>query len=198
MQFAKEDIKNRILSAAREEFLCNGFEKASIRHITSAAQTSKSNLYNYFNDKDALFVAVLEPTLQSIMKGLELAVTENEGTGVESYTMDEQVRNMRIIMDFVANNTGDIRLLLFHSAGSSLAGFKDMVIERFSDILSEWLKHAMPQKSISRLFVRCVAGFYVQIIEQLTLAGVDRAQAEMHMAEFLKFIYSGWAGMMHG
>ncbi len=197
MQYAKEDIRNQILSAAREEFLRHGFEKASIRHITAAAHTSKSNLYNYFQDKDALFAAVLSPTLQAIRNGLALAASSNAGTGVGSYTVDAQMRNMRVVMEFIAANTDDIRLLLFHASGSSLAGFKDDVIERFADVLLDWLRQAMPGKPVSRLFVRCVAGFYILIIEQMIRAGVNREQAEMHMAEFLRFIYSGWAGMMH-
>jgi AcrR family transcriptional regulator len=45
MQFPKEEIKNNILMAAKEEFMKKGFEKASIRTITAAAQTSKVLLY---------------------------------------------------------------------------------------------------------------------------------------------------------
>ncbi len=73
MQYEKEEIRRRILDAAKQEFLENGFEGASIRAIAAKAQTAKSNLYNYFKDKDALFCAVLEPTVLEIRNGLELA-----------------------------------------------------------------------------------------------------------------------------
>lgn len=197
MQFAKEDIRKRILSAAKEEFLHSGFEKASIRKITSDAQTSKSNLYNYFQDKDALFAAVLEPTVQSILNGLDLARSENASTGVEAYTVQAQQRNMHVVMEFVSQNTADIMLLLFHAGGSSLAGFRQLVADRFTDVLVDWLAHAMPQRPLSRFFVRCVASFYINIIEQLLQARVSSAQAKEYLGEFLRFIYSGWSGMMH-
>jgi AcrR family transcriptional regulator len=197
MQFAKEDIKKRILAAAKEEFLQSGFEKASIRKITADAQTSKSNLYNYFRDKDALFAAVLEPTVQSILNGLDLARRENASTGVDAYTMQAQMRNMQVVMEFVSQNAADIMLLLFHAGGSSLSGFRHLVADRFTDVLMDWLAHAMPQSPPSRFFVRCVSGFYINIIEQLMQARVSPAQAREYFGEFLRFIYSGWSGVMH-
>jgi AcrR family transcriptional regulator len=51
MQFAKDEIRDRIIDAARAEFLEKGFERVSIRTITARARTAKSNLYNYFKDK---------------------------------------------------------------------------------------------------------------------------------------------------
>jgi AcrR family transcriptional regulator len=45
VQFAKDEIRQKIIDTAREEFLEKGFEKASIRTITARAKTAKSNLY---------------------------------------------------------------------------------------------------------------------------------------------------------
>ena len=44
MQYAKDQIRQRIIDVAREEFLDRGFEKASIRTITSKAKTAKRYL----------------------------------------------------------------------------------------------------------------------------------------------------------
>lgn len=195
-QYAKEDIRNQILAAAREEFIKQGFEKASIRTITAAAGTAKSNLYNYFADKDALFCAVLEPVVTDIRTALEAAQAENEGRGTESYSQDSQERYMRLVMQYVASHTADISMLLFSAAGSSLAGFKDEVIDRFTGILTVWLAAAMPGHAPSRLFVRCVAEFYLSVVVQMLQQRPTMQEAQAYMGEFLKFVYGGWHHVM--
>jgi len=60
MQVKKEDVKARIIEAARQEFLEKGFEKASLRKIVKIAQTTTGNFYNYFPNKEALFSELVE------------------------------------------------------------------------------------------------------------------------------------------
>lgn len=194
-QFIKEEIKAGILAAARSEFLKHGFQKASIRTIAAGAGTAKSNVYNYFADKDALFSAVLEDTVLSIRRGLELASSQNAGKGPQTYTPASQQAYMKAIMEFVASRPGDIRLLLLGAEGSSLASFRDEVLEAFTDVLLGWLKSAMPSPP-SRLFVRCVAGFYLISVERILLEEPSLGQAERYMSEFLAFVYGGWRGVM--
>lgn len=197
-QFAKEEIRQNILAAAREEFLKAGFEKASIRAITANAKTAKSNLYNYFSDKDALFNSVLESTVVVIREGLRLARGENAGKGTETYTVGSQEAYMRIVMQFVAEHTSDIWLLLRCAGGSSLEHFKEEVIDEFTGILSDWLQAAMPGRAPSRLFIRCVASFYVSAIEQMLIEKASMEKAKEYMGEFLKFVYGGWSSLMKG
>lgn len=196
MQFAKEEIRHRIIQSAKEEFLRHGFERASIRTIMSNAQTSKSNLYNYFKNKDALFYAVVEPALSNIYKGLELAKYQSESQSTDSYTFEVQKDNIRIVANFVFQYPDEIKLLLFNSGGSALEGFKSEIIDRFTDILVNWFQKALPHKTISRFFIRCISSFYISTIEQMLLDGVSRESAEQHFDEFVAFVYSGWRGVM--
>lgn len=195
-QFAKEEIRQKILAAAKEEFLRCGFEKASIRTIAAKANTAKSNLYNYFKDKDALFAAVLEPTVTDIRKGLKLAGSENEGRSADTYTIGSQEKYINIVMMFVSERYQDIMLLLFHSGGSSLEGFKDEVTEQFTDILTGWFGASVHATTPSRLFIRCVASFYITAVEQILLERPSGTMAARYMGEFLKFVYGGWNSLM--
>lgn len=49
---------DQVLAAAREVFLAEGFEGASVDDIARAAQVSKATLYKYFPDKRLLFIEV--------------------------------------------------------------------------------------------------------------------------------------------
>lgn len=49
---------DQVLEGARQVFLADGFEGASVDAIARAAGVSKATLYSYFRDKRALFVEV--------------------------------------------------------------------------------------------------------------------------------------------
>ena len=196
MQFQKNDIRENILSAAREEFLKNGFEKASIRNITAAAKTSKSNVYNYFQDKDALFAAVVEPTTAGIKSSLGKLRSGNPDRTAQTYTIEAQKEVIEKIMSFVFAHKDDLKLLLFRSSGSTQSGFKEGVTKGLAEVLSDWVSHAAPEKEISEYFIQMVAGFYVNAIEQMLAKDVTAGQAAGHLNEFLQFVYGGWKAVL--
>lgn len=66
MQYLKEKIKNRILSAALNEFNGNGFRDASMMEIAHDAKVAIGNIYRYFKNKDELFNEIMEPVYDQI------------------------------------------------------------------------------------------------------------------------------------
>lgn len=195
MQYAKDEIKQRIIDEARREFLEKGFEKASIRTITTKAKTSKSNLYNYFRDKDHLFYSVVEPVLIKIKKGLELSETLYVSKGTHPYTKETQKHVMGIVKEFISENLVDVKLLLFHTKGSSIENFRDEITNAFTDMMCNWVKSIQPDKEISRIFVKCISYFYLNCIELMILNGVSEEQVEKIQDELLGFVYNGWKGI---
>ena len=196
MQFPKEEIKKNILAAAKDEFLKNGFENASIRTITAAAKTSKSNVYNYFPDKDALFTAVTEPALSGLAAAFETYRSRNSAASKENYSMDAQKDAMAVIMRVVFEHQDLFRLLLFHAAGSSLSRFQSDLADMLFKVLADWIARTVPEKAISDFFVRSIAGFYVETISLMLEYGVTPQQAGAHLNEFLKFVYGGWKNVL--
>ncbi len=61
MQWLKEDVKNRILESALNEFSQKGFIDASMRRIAHNAGVALGNVYRYFKSKDELFNSIMEP-----------------------------------------------------------------------------------------------------------------------------------------
>ncbi|MDG3009443.1 TetR/AcrR family transcriptional regulator [Rhodococcus sp. D2-41] len=62
-----EATRRRILTAARDEFAAYGLGGARIDRIASEARASKERMYAYFGDKQALFDAVLEESLDRFL-----------------------------------------------------------------------------------------------------------------------------------
>ena len=63
-----------ILDAGLETFAATGFHGASVRDIARAAETSLSNLYNYFPSKEDLLVAVLKDANKELRAQVDEAI----------------------------------------------------------------------------------------------------------------------------
>jgi AcrR family transcriptional regulator len=54
----KEELRTKILQAARELFMVKGFDDTSIRNIAEKIEYSPTTIYLYFKDKDEIFYAL--------------------------------------------------------------------------------------------------------------------------------------------
>lgn len=70
----KSDIQPRILHAARDRFLSDGVDGASLRGIASDAKTSIGMVYYYYPTKDELFFGVVEELYQKLLADIESAI----------------------------------------------------------------------------------------------------------------------------
>ncbi|HTJ41201.1 MAG TPA: TetR/AcrR family transcriptional regulator [Kofleriaceae bacterium] len=63
----RSNIRDRIIRAARVEFLKIGVDASSLRAIARRARTNLGMIYYYFPTKDDLFLAVIEAPYQHIV-----------------------------------------------------------------------------------------------------------------------------------
>ena len=68
------DISERLIKAAREAFLTQGVDGASLREIAAEAGTSLGMITYYFPTKDDLFLAVLEQVYPKLLADLAAAI----------------------------------------------------------------------------------------------------------------------------
>jgi AcrR family transcriptional regulator len=85
----RTDIAPRIVRAARERFLLDGVDGASLRTIAQDAKTNVGMIYYYFRTKDDLFLAVVE----SVYLGL---VTDIEAILATEDVLEDKLRNVYI------------------------------------------------------------------------------------------------------
>lgn len=67
----KEELRERILSAAKTLFLEKGVEKTSIRNIADLIEYSPGSIYHYFKDKNEIFHALHSEGFQLLMSRME-------------------------------------------------------------------------------------------------------------------------------
>jgi AcrR family transcriptional regulator len=115
----KSDIEPRILAAARERFLNDGVDGASLRGIASDAGTSIGMVYYYFATKDELFFGVVEELYGKLLADIELAIApdvpvrervERLYARVARLTDDELLVMRLVVREALTSNTRFARL----------------------------------------------------------------------------------------
>lgn len=107
-QKLKDDQRNKILEAAKQEFLEKGYKEASLRHIALKAHMTVGNLYRYFDSKEDLNDKICEPCLLAI-ESLLNKETNNQLSFFkdnDSFKMNE--KEMLIVIDNIIDNIVDI------------------------------------------------------------------------------------------
>lgn len=71
----KEEMRQRIMNAARTLFLEQGFEKTSIRNIADVIEYSPATIYLYYADKNELFFALHQEAFQKLIGEFESIIS---------------------------------------------------------------------------------------------------------------------------
>lgn len=68
MQYQKAEVRERILAAARKEYLAHGFHGGNISNIAAEAGVPVGNLYRYFKGKEGILDAIVKPAYENLPK----------------------------------------------------------------------------------------------------------------------------------
>lgn len=203
----KQDLSNnktrwRILQAAREEFIAKGFRDASLRVIAREVGVTVSNIYNHFDNKDALFRAVLTPLLEASEAILKEHCSEenmelymNTPSRYRDVTVDEFVK-------LTKHYRTEIKLLFLRSGGSSLEHYKDSLLERqvaFGLTYLRAFKEKYPQvySEVSPFFLKLSSTWWVNILTEIVSNdALTEAELEQGLREYVTFATAGWKELM--
>ncbi len=92
-----EEKKERVLRSAIEEFQAHGFEGAKIDIIAQKADVAKGSIYQYFDDKKALFLYSINWTMEQLMKLINDATPLKE-MDVFEYFLSGNRDRLRLVM----------------------------------------------------------------------------------------------------
>jgi len=73
----KQEVRGRIIQSAIECFSKNGFDRTRMDEISLLADLSKGTLYNYFDNKEDLFNAICEDSLDLLKIQLDHLFTKS-------------------------------------------------------------------------------------------------------------------------
>ncbi len=144
MQYQKEDVRKRIVDAAKTEFLRVGYYRASMLQISNRARVPIGNLYRYFASKAALYDAIVgtakERILETVKGGLSTSVASEEISTKDVRTKMDKVSDN--FLELARDYQKEMILLLQKSSGSAHDGFIEEVIGYVKALLNDRVKNA--------------------------------------------------------
>lgn len=113
----QSEAKVKLIEAAKEEFLENGYEKASLRNICKKAGVTTGALYFFYKNKEDLFVSIVGEKAERLLYYVKRQ-TEAEISG--SGKKNEFQRELNLYM---CENKEEVRILLDKSKGTPYENF---------------------------------------------------------------------------
>ncbi len=142
----------RILKAAREEFLNKGYHFASLRNIAKNACVTTGSLYWYFSSKEKLFAAIVDEHYSRIIELYDNA--RNKVLDLSDSRSANEVGSDCFLdmLDYMYQHLNEFRILICGSEGT---GYDDIVhvltlremesSERFISAVSEKKESISPE-----------------------------------------------------
>jgi AcrR family transcriptional regulator len=127
----KEQVRQRLIDAARAVVLRDGHEGATTRAILDEAGMSAGSLYNYFASKDELFDALADQVVGENVA----ALVDRDGNGGDA--------NLRVALDLL--DKPDLPALAWYrgrmstdpDVRESLATFNRSIVESFAPLVKQ-------------------------------------------------------------
>ena len=126
-----EGLAERIVDAAKREFLGKGYVDASLRMIAAEADSSTNSIYVRFGDKEGLFSAIVEPVLNEmterfirIQERFHLMTPEEQAERMPKYADGGTSE----LIDYMYEHLEEFRLLLDASYGTRFHNFVDELV----------------------------------------------------------------------
>ncbi len=199
MSIKADSTRENILNTAKEHFLKDGFDGASLRNILKDAGLTTGAFYKYYPTKESLFDALIDPYLEHIY-----SIYDNVLNNFQELSAEEQTNQMtkssddgiNQIIDYVYDNYDNFRLLLKCGDSGKFTDFIHNMVEREVDSTIEYIETmrkaetTIPQIDKS-LFHMIATGFFSAVF-QIIEHDIDKETAKNNIYQLKMFQTGGW------
>ncbi len=197
MPIDKTANHEKIIAAARKEFLTYGFTDASIRRIAAVAGMSASGLYKHFTSKEEMFSALVDPAYQGLLALFRQEAGDQErfiGTGYLSVW--ETGQDAKLAVAYIYDHLDAFRLIICRSQGTKYETFlHDLAVleEEMTLSFMEMLKkQGVKINDFNEKELHLLTTANVNAVFQTVEHDFTRDEA-MHYADTLdRFFSKGW------
>lgn len=167
----KAQNRAAIVDAAREVFAALGYDAAGVRDVIRRTELASGTFYNYFPDKESVFRAVLDESVQQVRRRLvdvrARARTLEEFVGDAYRAWFEFLVEDRLMFELVHRNASTIRAMV-----------GDPILGAGVDELRQDLEAAIRRGDIPRLDAEYLTGAMVGAAFELGIRMADRTPAD--------------------
>lgn len=184
-QVLKDEIREKILVAALDEFYERGYKLAAMRNIAANAQIPTGLIYSYYKNKADLFDAILRPVLYDWDRVLA-AGGENKGKhqGTEIYGLSKAETECLLNL---FDHRKEFIILIDKSSSTKYECEKERFVK---DIEAHLLEHR-DDNSADAVFIHIIANNFVDGLMQIMYHYKGKEWAIMILHKLSKMYLSG-------
>jgi AcrR family transcriptional regulator len=162
---AASDRRLAILEAARGAFADGGFHQTSLDAVAERAGVSKALIYEHFESKRALYLAMLEMHTDELVERVSVAVTAADRPE------ERLLAGLEAFFDFVEERRGAWRIMFRNPGDPDVAVYmerlRDGVAAAVAALMSEEAKRAFPDAPERERIIQMVAQQMVGAMQSL-------------------------------
>ncbi len=149
MQVLKDYVRMNILESARKEFLVNGYTKASMREIAQSAGITVGNIYRYYDSKEYLFEAVVDPTFVEITELIQNVNLEKFETSERDEYLTFRNDFTTQFMKIIHENKEEIVILVKCAEGTRYKGARSHFAQIIETKVNKYVTDAVKFERVS-------------------------------------------------
>lgn len=184
MQRLHDEKRDRILDAAASLFAARPFHKVLLQDVAVEAGVGKGSLYTYFENKDALYLAVLYANFEKLVDYLKRSMGTDEASNPRD-ALDDVVR---CFIDFGFQNP-DVFVLL-RSGPISEAAFAQWRVKmgELSDLIESIIRRGIRQGEMCDPHPELTARFVPGLVRAALIDGAIDHDPELLTQHILRFL----------
>lgn len=193
----------KILEAARREFLAKGFRSASLRNIVKTAGVTTGAFYGYYKSKEELFDALVGGQYEYVMNRYKEAHESFAGLPIEEQPAQLGKLSAGCMNDILLHafeHKEEYRLLLQCSEGTRYSHMIDDMVEieveathRFYEVLEEL---GSPAPKIDQKLEHILATGLLNAYFEMIIHDMPLEDAKLYFQELCDFYTAGWVKIM--
>lgn len=184
-QVLKDEIRERILKAALQEFYEKGYKSAAMRNIAENAKIPTGLIYSYYKNKETLFDTILRPVLYDWERVLTAG-----GENKEKHVNSEIYGLSKVEAECMLNlfdHRQEFIILVDKSEGTKYEHEK----ERFIGDIEEHLNKHRNDDTDDIVFLHIIANNFVDGVMQIMYHYKGKEWAVMILHKLSKMYLSG-------
>ena len=200
-----EITHEKILESGKQQFLKNGYERTNLRELCKGAGITTGAYYRHFEDKAALFSALVEPAVNGLRERYDAAedrcfdyISAHNMTDLWSVSVGTMVE----FIDFIFDHFDEFKLLLTSGESNTYQEFLHRVVEIDNQCTMRYIQ-ASGNDAISsgrltpELSHLLSSAFYTGMFE-VVIHDMPKEQAVEHIQRMRRFYIAGWKSIFFG
>ncbi len=198
-----EGLSDRLLECAMAEFMEMGFQEASLRVIAAKADTTTGSIYTRFRDKESLFHALTDETVEDLIawyrKGQEefaVQPEERQDTEVLEYGSEKWI----VFLKYLYAHWDVFRLLVRCRDIDCYEKMIDRLIEIEKDYTEHFLaltgNPAEREGRMSPMLLHMLSNAYFSGIFEVVRHNMSWEEALAYVGQIRRFFVCGWADLL--